>query len=299
MRDEKCTLCPRECKINRKTSIGFCGAPPFPVVAKAMLHRWEEPCICYGKGSGAVFFSGCQLRCVFCQNHEISAKVTGKEMDASALADLFMQLEEKGACNINLVSPTPYLDTIIPALEKVKNAGLSIPVLFNSGGYESTGSLKKLDGLIDIYLPDFKFYSAEFANRYAKAKNYADRALESILEMFRQTGFPKFDDRRLKQGVIVRHLVLPGASADSVKILELLASHLPQNAIILSLMRQYTPMFHASEYPELSRTVTSLEYNRVIKAAQKLGFEDIYTQEAQSIGAEYVPDFSVFFDEMN
>ncbi len=298
MKHDLCTLCPRECKVDRNKMIGFCGAHHLPTVAKAMLHKWEEPCICYGNGSGAVFFSGCQLKCVFCQNHQISSQISGRTLSAEELSNLFLLLEERGACNINLVSPTPYLNTVATALEKAKNKGLSIPIIFNSGGYESVASLKKMEGLIDIYLPDFKFYSTELSSRYAKANDYAERALEAIREMVRQTKNPLFSGEHLLHGTIVRHLVLPRASLDSVKILELLAENLPKNTI-LSLMRQYTPMFCASEYPELSRSVTTLEYNRVIYAAQKLGFTDIYTQKAESIGQEYVPDFSVFFDETN
>lgn len=297
--DELCMLCPRKCNVNRKNSIGFCGAPFLPTVAKAMLHKWEEPCICYKNGSGAVFFSGCQLKCVFCQNHDISDQITGKTLDANDLSDLFLKLQEKGACNINLVSPTPYLNTIIPALEKSKKIGLTIPIVFNSGGYESPSTIKKLNGLVDIYLPDFKFYSTELSARYAKAKDYAKNALDSILEMLRQTSPPLWDGDHLMRGIIIRHLVLPGSSKDSVKILELIATQLPKDDVILSLMRQYTPMFHATDYAELTRTVTSLEYNRVVDTAQKLGFTNVYTQSAQSSGMDYVPNFSTFFDETN
>ena len=298
MSQSLCMLCPRNCKTDRMKAHGFCGASHLPTVSKIMLHQWEEPCICYGKGSGAVFFSGCQLRCVFCQNHEISSKLCGKEFSRDALCDLFFRLEQKGACNINLVSPTPYLDTIIPALEQAKTKGLSIPILYNSGGYESLNSLRRLDGLVDIYLPDFKFYSEELSTRYAKACNYAKCALEAIREMVRQTGSPLRNDERLQKGVIVRHLVLPGASADSVTILRTLAEHFHRDEIILSLMRQYTPVFKAENFPELSRKITSLEYNRVLKEAQRLGFVDVYTQSAESIGDKYIPNFS-FFDEMN
>lgn len=293
-----CTLCPRKCNADRIKTKGFCGASSTPVVSKIMMHRWEEPCICYGNGSGAIFFSGCQLRCVFCQNYQISSNLRGKELTSEELSDLFLLMENRGACNINLVSPTPYVDSIIPALENAKKNGLSVPVLYNSGGYESAATLKRLEGLIDIYLPDFKFYSKELSTRYAKAYDYAEQALASVQEMLRQTGTPLREGERLLKGVIVRHLVLPGASCDSVKILELLAKHFSVNDLILSIMRQYTPMHQAERFPELSRSITSLEYGRVIKAAQKLGFQNVYTQSSESIGAEYVPDFSIF-DETN
>ncbi len=298
MSNTLCTLCPRNCKIDRSKTKGFCGASEKPTVSKAMLHKWEEPCICYGNGSGAVFFSGCQLRCVFCQNHEISCDLIGNVMTSDDLSDLFLRLEEHGACNVNLVSPTPYLKTIIPALEKAKGQGLTIPILFNSGGYESVTSLKKLEGLVDIYLPDFKFYSKDLSNRYAKAVDYADRALEAITEMVRQSEGLFWDGDHLIKGVILRHLVLPGASYDSVAILRTLADHFDKNSIILSIMRQYTPMHQAESFPELRRKITSMEYDRVVKAAREFGFQDIYTQSVESVGSKYVPDFSVF-DEID
>ncbi|MBQ3075263.1 MAG: radical SAM protein [Clostridia bacterium] len=299
MSQELCKLCPRRCMIDRAKQIGFCGASSLPTVSKVMLHRWEEPCICYGSGSGAIFFSGCQLKCVFCQNYKISNKLCGKETDSSALSELFFQLEEKGACNINLVSPSPYLHTIVSALERSKKNGLSIPILYNSGGYESVEALKKLDGLVDIYLPDFKFYSPQLSLRYAKAPDYAQRALEAIGEMHRQTGKRKMDGERLLRGIIIRHLILPGCTRDSLKILEVLANLFPKEDLILSLMRQYTPMVDTQKFPELSRAITSLEYSRVVKAAQTLGFENVYTQSKESSGEQFVPDFSVFFDETN
>ena len=294
MNHSLCKLCPRYCKIDRDKQIGFCGASGLPTVAKAMLHRWEEPCICYGKGSGAIFFSGCQLKCVFCQNSEISRQLHGKELNADHLAALFLSLQEQGACNINLVSPTPYLNTVIPALEHARKAGLSIPIVFNSGGYENVESLKKLDGLIDIYLPDFKFHSKELSARYAKATDYAERCFTSLVEMHRQTGKPQFQNTSLSKGMIVRHLILPGCTSDSMKILECLADLFSSDDIILSLMRQYTPLVNKADFPELSRPITSLEYNRVVQTAQKLGFTYVYTQKKQSVGEEFIPDFSIF-----
>lgn len=294
-----CALCPRNCKVDRKTEKGFCGASTLPTVSKAMLHQWEEPCICYGNGSGAVFFSGCQLKCVFCQNHEISSTLKGTEMKSDELSDLFLRLEKTGACNINLVSPTPYLETIIPAIIKAKSSGLNLPIVFNSGGYESAQTIKKLDGLVDIYLPDFKFFSPELSARFAKAPDYADRASEVLNEMYKQTDRFQFKGDHLMKGIIVRHLVLPNFSADSVRILTRLANTFPKKDIILSIMRQYTPMFQADEFPELNRTITSLEYDRVVRTAKTLGFENIYTQSKESVGTKFVPDFSMFFDETN
>lgn len=299
MSNSLCKLCPRNCKIDRNITAGFCGASSRSTVAKAMLHQWEEPCICYGNGSGAVFFSGCQLKCVFCQNHSISRKVCGKEFGEQDLASLFLKLQELGACNINLVSPTPHLNTLIPALSLAKSSGLSIPVLYNTGGYESLESLKRLEGLIDIYLPDFKFYSSEISLRYAKVSDYAKHAITSLFEMHRQVKNPNFHEDHLTSGVIVRHLVLPGCSKDSIAILNLLSQSFRPDEIILSIMQQYTPMVDSAKFPELSRTVTTLEYNRVINEATKLGFTNIYGQSRQSVGENFVPNFSVFFDETN
>lgn len=294
MNQTSCTLCPRNCKIDRELATGFCGAPFLPRIAKAMLHQWEEPCICYGNGSGAIFFSGCQLRCIFCQNHSISRRICGKEMNEKDLCGLFLSMEEQGACNINLVSPTPYLRTIIPALELAKKSGLSLPIVFNSGGYESVEALKQLRGLVDIYLPDFKFYSKELSARYAKTSDYAEKCTEAISEMLFQTGNAQFNEARLIKGTIVRHLILPGCTSDSIQVLQLLHEHFSGDRIILSLLRQYTPMVNRNDFPELSRPITSLEYSRVVKKARELGFENIYTQRKQSVGEEYVPDFSSF-----
>ena len=299
MNQTSCTLCPRNCKIDRKLAAGFCGAPYLPRIAKAMLHQWEEPCICYGKGSGAIFFSGCQLRCVFCQNHVISRQIRGKEMNEKDLCALFLSMEEQGACNINLVTPTPYLRTVIPALELAKKSGLSLPIVFNSGGYESVETLKQLRGLVDIYLPDFKFYSKELSSRYAKALDYAEKCTEAISEMLFQTGNAQLNEDRLIKGTIVRHLVLPGCTSDSISVLQLLRKHFSEDRIILSLLRQYTPMANSNDFPELSRPITSLEYSRVVNSARELGFTNIYTQSKQSVGEEYVPDFSIFSEKTN
>ena len=187
-----CTLCPRRCGADRETKPGFCGAPLLPRVAKVMLHPWEEPCICFGKGAGAVFFSGCTLACVFCQNHEISRENRGRELDEDALTHLFFDLQEKGASCLDLVSPTPYLETIIPALKTAKKKGLSIPVVYNTGGYEAVETLARLDWLVDVYLPDLKYRSNDLALRYSGAKDYFAVAVKALLEMKRQAGPPRF-----------------------------------------------------------------------------------------------------------
>ena len=289
--DQGCFLCPRECGVDRETGIGFCGAQRLPTVAKVMLHPWEEPCICYGKGSGAVFFSACQMRCVFCQNHTISQRQCGDPMDAAELSDLFLKLEERGACNLNLVSPTPHLNVLIPALEKAKAKGFTLPVVFNSGGYEKAEVLLRLEGLIDVYLPDFKFFDPMLSKTYGGAADYSHRATEAIVEMFRQTGGLRLEGEKLLRGTVVRHLILPGHTEDSVHILEHLSKIIPSKEIVLSLLRQYTPMHRAKEFPNLSRKLTTMEYNRVVKVADALGFSKVYTQEKESATEAYVPDF--------
>lgn len=299
MQDFRCTLCPRKCKADRETTFGFCGVPKEAVVAKWMLHNWEEPAVCYGNGSGAIFFSGCQLQCVFCQNHEISSRIRGKEMNSASLCNLFFHLEEIGACNLNLISPTPHLETVIPALEMAKNRGLSIPVLFNSGGYEEKSTIARLDGLVDLYMPDFKFMDSALSKKYAAASDYAEICIEAISEMQRQVGKPVWEEDRLLSGVIVRHLVLPGASSDSLLILHKLSELFGTDGIVLSLMSQFFPTHRADEFPELSRKITSLEYRRVVDAANKADFKYLYTQKKESAVQDFVPDFSLFSPEEN
>lgn len=293
MEQNICTLCPRECKVDRNKALGFCKAPLSPTIAKVMLHLWEEPCICYGAGSGAVFFSGCQLKCVFCQNHKISCNIAGETLSALQLCDTFLSLQEKGACNINLVSPTPYLDTLIIALEKAKKHGLLIPVVMNSSGYEKADSIRALSGLVDIYLPDFKFADPHLSQNYANAPDYPAIALRAIEEMTNQIRGLLWDGDKLLRGVLVRHLILPGHSHDSIQILEKLANVLSPECIVLSLMRQYTPMHQANQFPNLTRRVTTMEYERVVQKAEELGFPYIYTQAKESATTAFVPDFKV------
>lgn len=293
----ECTLCPRECKVNRKDTYGYCKAESNLNVAKIMLHKWEEPGICYNAGSGAVFFTGCQMHCVFCQNHRISEKSCGKTLTIESLSDHFLRLQEKGACNINLVSPTPYADNVIKALEFAKAKGLTIPVVFNSGGYERKETLKKFCGLVDIYLPDFKFYSPIISEKYANAEDYSKYCKEALSEMFRQTGEIIWENGHLKKGLMIRHMILPGNTDDSVEVLKCIKEILPTDKIILSLLRQYTPMHKATDFPEISRPLTTLEYQKVVNFAEKNGFINLYTQMKESIGKDFVPDFSLFSEE--
>ncbi len=299
IKTDKCTLCPRDCKIDRGRTFGYCRADKSINVAKVMLHKWEEPGICYQNGSGAIFFTGCQMHCVFCQNHSISTQSSGKKMTADELASIFLKLQDKGACNINLVSPTPYAKDTIKALEIAKEKGLSIPVVFNSGGYEKRETIQLFEGLVDIYLPDFKFYSSDVSKKYANAANYFEYCKEAISEMYRQTGEPVWEENRLKKGLMIRHLVLPGNTGDSFEVLKCIKETVPTEKIILSLLRQYTPMHKAFHFPELKRTITTLEYQRVVNFAEKNGFVNLYTQKKESVGENFVPDFTVFSEENN
>ncbi len=247
------------------------------------------------------FFSGCPLHCIFCQNHSISSESTGNCYDESSLAKLYLSLQKNGACNINLVSPTPYLPTVARSLEIAKGMGLSIPIVYNSSGYEKEESLKSLSGLIEIYLPDFKFLSEELAHTVCQAKDYPRFARKSLDEMIRQTGSIEYEGGKLKRGVILRHLVLPGQTRDSIEILNLIYNTYGTDSLILSLMRQYTPMHKGKEIPPFHRRITSLEYERVVRKARELGFKHIFVQEKESATEEFVPDFfetkPVFLDK--
>ena len=251
---------------------------------------WEEPPVSGTRGSGTVFFSGCNLRCVFCQNKKISRSPSGRIYTEDELCDAFFRLESEGAHNINLVTPTHYTETLARVLEKAKPR-LKIPVVWNSGGYESVKTLKALEGLVDVYLPDFKYFSSELSERYSFAPDYFEVASAAVTEMYRQTGNVSLDGGLIKKGVIVRHLLLPGHRRDSIRIVEELAKLLPTDGVHLSLMRQFTPDFVDREkYPELARRVTSFEYDSVVKRASDLGFNG-YTQTADSASAAYTPDF--------
>ncbi|MBR7164925.1 MAG: 4Fe-4S cluster-binding domain-containing protein [Clostridia bacterium] len=293
--EEQCLLCPRECRVDRNNRRGFCGLGTEATVAKVMLHPWEEPCICYGKGSGAVFFSGCQLKCVFCQNYEISCKPKGKAFTSEELAALFLNLEEQGACNVNLITATPHLEAVIPALEKAKTLGLKIPVVFNCGGYEKAETIRRLSGLVDVYLPDFKFFDPSLSSKYASCSDYADKATTAIREMILQKSQLTFEGDRLTSGVIIRHLVLPGCSKDSLEIINILTDLKKIGEFALSLLWQYTPTHKTDCYPEINRRVTRLEYERVYRFVEKSDFPLVYTQEKESASTAFIPDFSVKF----
>lgn len=287
-----CTLCPRECKADRTKGKGFCGCSDKLIAAKAYLHMWEEPCLSGEKGAGTVFFSGCSLKCCYCQNYRISAEYVGAEITEKRLGDIFIELQDKGAHCIDLVSPTHFVPQIINALDMTKHR-LHIPVVYNCGGYEKTDTLKMLDGYIDIYLPDFKYMDSEAAQKYSSAADYPEYAKAAVAEMCRQTGECVFDEKGLmKKGVIIRHLALPAMRHDSVRVLEWIAENLPRECIRISLMSQYTPFHRSHEYKELNRRISTFEYNYVLDKARELGLEG-YMQEKSSAKEEYTPDFDL------
>ncbi len=290
--EPSCRQCPRSCNTVRNAeTVGFCGVPDTFRVARIARHHWEEPSVSGTRGSGTVFFSGCNLRCVFCQNRELSHDSLGTQMSDGELEDAILRLQDEGAHNINLVTPTHYADRLSKLLQNIKPK-LHIPVLYNSGGYESVEMLKRLEGLVDIYLPDFKYLDAERARAYSKAADYPTVALTALKEMLRQVGACKFDeDGLLLRGVVVRHLVLPGGRKDSIALLRMLAQTFGSDAFLLSLMSQYTPDFAKdAPFPELHRRVTAFEYDSVLREAEKLGF-DGYFQARSSATSAFTPDF--------
>ena len=289
---QECRLCPRECGVNRlEGKKGFCKATAELMVARAALHMWEEPCISGKEGSGAVFFSGCSLGCVFCQNREISGGKQGKSITVQQLARIFLKLQGQGANNINLVTAGHYLPQTAAALVLAKQKGLTIPVVYNSSGYEKAESLRMLEGLVDVYLPDFKYMDRELAKKYSFAENYPQTAQAAIAEMVRQTGSPEFDSRgMIQKGVIVRHLLLPGHVKDSKKVTEYLYRTYGDE-IYISLMNQYTPMPALAEDPLLSRKVTKREYERLVEYALSLGLENGFIQEGETAKESFIPSF--------
>lgn len=304
-----CTLCHRLCRVDRTKNTGYCGMPDRLFAARAALHPWEEPCISGEHGSGTVFFSGCSLRCIYCQNHDIALGSSGKEIDPSRLAEIFLELQEKGAANINLVTPTHYIPSILIALKRAKAAGLSLPIVYNTGNYETLDTLRMLEGSVDVYLPDFKYWSKESAARYSNAPDYAAHAMENIAEMFRQVGEAEFsspqesnttaENKELEsencvmlRGIIVRHLVLPGAISDAKKIVRYLYQTY-RDRIYLSILNQYTPIAkNLGAFPELNRTITQAEYDEVVDYAIELGVESAFIQEGETAEESFIPDFS-------
>lgn len=288
-----CTLCPRQCHANRTSGkAGFCRQTSEITAARAALHFWEEPCISGTQGSGAVFFSGCSLQCVFCQNHNIAVGKSGKIISSERLSEIFLELQNKGAANINLITAGHFIPQICFALERSKANGLSIPVVYNTSSYEEVSSLRLMEGLIDIYLPDLKYFSSELSAKYSHAADYFSKAASAISEMLRQVGKPCFDAESglMNKGVIVRHLVLPGQTGDSKKILRYLHESYG-NDIYVSIMNQYTPMEQVAGYPDLNRRITAEEYARVLDFAVKIGIEQGFQQEGETALESFIPEF--------
>ena len=284
-----CSLCPRNCQTDRSVKPGFCGVPETAMVCRAAPHYGEEPCISGSRGSGAVFFAGCNLRCVFCQNHEISRGLAGEPVSAAGLRDIFLRLRDAGVHNINLVTPTHYAAVIIEALTGLE---LGIPVVWNSSGYESVETLRRLEGLVQVYMPDFKYAFSDLAAKYSAAPDYPQTALAAIREMYRQVGpFQLDDDGILQRGLLIRHLILPGAPENTLRVIDAVEDNFPAKKILFSLMSQYTPMPGLERFPELQQPVSQAEYDR---CAGYLDFSDIefgYYQSPESATEEMIPDF--------
>lgn len=289
---ENCLLCPRKCGINRRTGqTGVCGVSSEIKVARAALHYWEEPCISGKRGSGAVFFSGCSLHCVFCQNREISDGKAGKVISKERLSDIFMELADKGANNINLVTPGQYIPDIVWAVNDAKSRGMKLPIIYNTSGYENVTELKLLEGIVDVYLPDFKYMDSTLSARYSRAKDYPSVAKQALSEMVRQQPDVVIDDATglIQKGVIVRQLLLPGHVNDAKAIFKYLHDTY-QDSIYISMMSQFTPIA-LKDYPEINRTVTRREYERLIDYAIKIGITNAFIQEGNVAKDSFIPAF--------
>lgn len=286
-----CTLCPRKCGIDRRYFAGPCSGGAEMKIAKIMLHMWEEPCISGTGGTGAVFFSGCTLKCVMCQNKAISRSRVGEIMTADELYNTFFTLRDRGAQSISLITPTHYADKIIPALVRAKRDKLGLPFVYNTSGYESAETLKSLDGLIDVYLPDFKYIKSETSKKYSFAENYPEAAKAALDEMTRQKPYPEYNESGIMtSGVLIRHLLLPGHLEESKEALYYLFKRYGY-MVMLSVMSQYTPVSGLSEYPELQRRVSEEEYTALVDFCAELGMENVYVQELSSASDEFIPDF--------
>lgn len=290
---QDCTLCPRECHVDRTNGkIGYCKETEELTVARAALHMWEEPCISGEEGSGTVFFSGCAMGCVYCQNHNIANGKAGRRITIGRLSEIFLELQEKGANNINLVTPSHYVPQIIDAITMSRGRGLHLPIVYNTGSYEKVETLRLLEGLVDIYLPDLKYMDPVPAMKYSNCKDYFQIASKAIQEMVRQTGEPVFDDRGImKKGVIVRHLTLPGYLEDSKNIVKYLYETFG-DTVFISIMNQYTPLEAVERYPEINRRITEEEYNELVDYAIEIGVENGFIQEGGTASESFIPEFN-------
>ena len=289
---DSCTLCPRRCHAARSEGrTGYCKMTDRIRIARAALHMWEEPCISGKKGSGAVFFSGCGLRCIFCQNHEIAVGDCGLEITEDRLCEIFLELMEQGAANINLVTAAHYVPQVIRALDAARRKGMNLPVVYNSSGYEEVETIRMLEGYVDIYLPDLKYMESDLAKKFSNAPDYPEKATAAIAEMVGQTGPCQFsEDGYIQKGTIVRHLILPGHTRNSRAVLHYLHETYGKN-IYISIMNQYTPVVPSDKYPELNRKVTAREYDKVLDTALSLGIENGFFQEGETASESFIPAF--------
>jgi putative pyruvate formate lyase activating enzyme len=289
-----CKLCPRNCGINRlDDNIGYCGAGKDIKVARAALHQWEEPCISGTQGSGTVFFTNCNLKCAFCQNHSISQENIGKVVSVDRLSEIFLELQSQGANNINLVTPTHYVYQIIEAIKLSKAKGLKLPILYNTSGYENIETIKLLNGYIDVYLPDIKYFNDKYANRYSNAPNYFKYASNAVVEMLNQVGGAEFDkDGIIKKGVIIRHMMLPGLLFDSKRIIDFIYNTFG-DSVYVSIMNQYTPMHKAALYSEINKPLNPKHYDSLIDYAVSIGIKNGFIQDSGTSSEAYVPYFNL------
>ncbi|MCR5757866.1 MAG: radical SAM protein [Selenomonas sp.] len=287
-----CNLCPRRCGVNRTQRAGFCGAGDKVRIALVSLHQWEEPCLVGDKGAGTVFFSHCNLRCVYCQNHEISHGGKGQDVSTERLAEIFGEQQARGAATLDLVTPTHYVPQILAALDIARAKGFRLPVVYNSSGYETREVIEALRGYVDIFLPDLKYRDAASAGEYSAAADYFAYASEAIRRMVEITGPVQFDGKgQMKRGVLVRHMLLPGHRHESMAIVKWLWENFGRD-IQVSLMNQYTPMYKAADHKKINRRLTTFEYESVVDYALSLGLENAYVQERRSASKEFVPDFN-------
>ena len=290
----KCTLCPRNCGTDRLSGHGgYCGESNTVRIARAALHMWEEPVISGSNGSGTVFFTGCNLKCIFCQNASIAANEVGKEVGVEELADIFLKLQKEGAHNINLVTASHYVPQIAETIRLAKDKGLRLPIVYNTSSYEKVETLQLLDGLVDIYLPDFKYMDQSLAKAYSKAADYPEVAQSAIAEMYRQVGKTVFEEETglIKRGVIVRHLLMPGAVGNAKAVIDAVYDTYG-DAVFISLMNQYTPMKEFAEYPNLNRKVTKREYEKVVQYALDKGVVNAFIQEGETAEESFIPAFT-------
>jgi putative pyruvate formate lyase activating enzyme len=291
---KSCRLCPRNCGVNRlQGELGYCLAGRDVRIAKVCLHEWEEPCISGSRGSGTVFFSNCNLRCVFCQNHRISEESFGKDVSIERLSEIFLEQQARGAHNVNLVTPTHYVPQIIEAVKLAKAKGLKLPILYNTNSYENVETIRSLEGIVDVYLADLKYFSDSYAIKYSGAKDYFLHASKAIAEMFRQVGEPAFDSEGLLQrGLIIRHLMLPGLLFDTKKALD----HIMEtygDSVYVSIMNQYTPMHRAAQYPEINKRLNKRHYESIIQYCLDSGVHNAFIQDTGTATEDYVPDFNL------